>query len=134
MLLGYLGLARFTDKGRSRRITISFSPHIGGILYYFTYVIPDTFTRIISFSAILLAYSLQYAWLTLLGVEREKRAITLPVGLIFCGYCLVNATRIIGQLALPRLESDFLHSGYVDTLFVIAYQLLFVLFTTACRS
>lgn len=129
MLLGYLGLARFTEQRPVQAHNYIILAAYGGILYYFTYVTPDTFTRIISFSAILLAYSLQYAWLTLLGVGREKRAMTLPVGLIFCGYCLVNATRIIGQLALPRLESDFLHSGYVDTLFVIAYQLLFVLFT-----
>lgn len=129
MLLGYLGLARFTEQRPVQAHNYIIFAAYGGILYYFTYVIPDTFARIILFSAILLAYSLQYAWLTLLGVGREKRAITLPVGLIFCGYCLVNATRMIGQLALPRLESDFLHSGYVDTLFVIAYQLLFVLFT-----
>ncbi|MGV7929105.1 MAG: sensor histidine kinase [Spirochaetota bacterium] len=129
MLLGYLGLARFTEQRPVQAHNYIIFAAYGGILYYFTYVIPDTFARIILFSAILLAYSLQYAWLTLLGVGREKRAITRPVGLIFCCYCLVSSTRMIGQLALPRLESDFLHSGYVDTLFVIAYQLLFVLFT-----
>lgn len=129
MLLGYLGVSRFTEHRAPQAHNYIILAAFPVLFYFFTFVTPDTSMRIIVFTLVLLIFSLQYAWLTLRGVDRVKRPITLPVGLVFCAYCAVSTARIIVQIKFDQVDSDFFKPGHLDALYIIAYQLLFVLFT-----
>lgn len=129
VLLGYIGVSRFLG----RRVPQAHNYVLLAVsliaLYYLTYISPDTSHRIIVISLVLMFFTLQYAWLSLLGVDRAKRTITLPLGVVFCAYSVISAIRLIAHVKYGQTDSDLLDMGHVEALYFIVYQMLFFLFT-----
>jgi diguanylate cyclase (GGDEF)-like protein/PAS domain S-box-containing protein len=61
-------------------------------------------------------------------VDVDMRPITRGVGYIFLAFCLSAFARIIVDLIL-NLGNDFFGTGTFDTLFVLIYQMLFIVLT-----
>jgi len=57
------------------------------------------------------------------------RRLTLGVGMVFGGYCLASIVRIVGFLTGSPAAKDYFHSSTFESLILISYQILFIVFT-----
>jgi PAS domain S-box-containing protein len=130
-LLGYLGLTRFVEK---RTFQIHNFILLGAFLVihlYFILVQPNLAARTLNVSLALLIICLQCVVFVLSRVPRAMRRLTLGVGLVFSGFCLVSMIRIVVQIVSPSTDNDFFRSGAYDTILLMTYQMLLVLLTFA---
>jgi PAS domain S-box-containing protein len=129
MFLGYLALLKFTEK-KSRQIhNYVLLVAVVVVHAYFTYVQPDLQARNVNIAVWMLIVCSQCAWLMLFRVPANMRPVTRLVGLVFCGYCLVSIGRIIEFSTTMHLEADYFHSGTVEKVVLVAYQVLFIVLT-----
>ncbi len=127
ILLGYMGLERFMAKKGPQLQNYLVLIVLSALLYYFTYVDPDTPARVVTFSVASLAISLQCVWLAIRRIGPYERSITLPIGLVYGAFGFMSIIRIIEHLALPDTQTDFFEPGSIDALFIVSYQVLLVL-------
>ncbi|MFY9152304.1 MAG: PAS domain-containing sensor histidine kinase [Prolixibacteraceae bacterium] len=71
----------------------------------------------------------QCAWLMLRRVPPEKRELTFSVGIVSMAYVFVTLLRIIYFLIHHPSEINYLNSNAAESLFVLSYQMLFLLLT-----
>lgn len=130
-ILGYMGLERFVEKIRSQLHNYVLLALYAGAFVYATFINPDMHLRIFILSLGLLIISLQCLWLLWHRVEPDMRPMTSGVGLglVFGGYCLVSAVRIAEYFVAAPAGDDFFHSGFFQTMVLVSYQILFILFT-----
>lgn len=125
-LLAYQGLLRFADLRAPvwpNWVLVAAGVAVHG---YFLVGQPDLAARNLNFAIVLLALGIQIAWLLLYGVPRSLRPSTLPAGLVFAAYNLINAARILHYFLLPEQGSSYFHAGSFNLLVMVVYQVLFV--------
>jgi PAS domain S-box-containing protein len=88
---------------------------------------PDLAARNITTAAALLVISLQCARLLLVRVDPGMRTFTRFTGLVFSGFALVSAGRVILQVLGPGSDNDFFRSSSSHLLLIVAYQILLIL-------
>lgn len=128
-ILLLIGLEQFVNKkGRQVHnyifIFIFFLVHS-----YFTFVKPDMAARNLNTSVSFLIVFVQCAWLMLKRVPSEKRAISFGVGIASFAYVLVTIFRIVYFSFHHPEELDYFNSNTAESLFVLAYEMLFVFLT-----
>ncbi len=128
-LLGYFGLGRFTGERTAKTYNILLVGVTVIPFSYFSFIQPSTSARMLCFTGTLLIITAQCAWLGLAKVRSALRPITRPVGLVFIAYTLVSTARIGMIIIEPDISNDFFHPKSFDALFIVTYQLLFVLLT-----
>ncbi len=122
------GLYRFFGKVRplfpDAILLIAFAV----VVFYFVEFRPNLEARIVAFSAlyIIVCGSLVFFWLR---CRPETRRLMARVGHVFIALAVVSLARIIGQIAHPPVAQDFFRTGVFDVLFLIAYQMVFILLT-----
>jgi PAS domain S-box-containing protein len=128
-LAGYMGLERFVGKVSSQAHNYVLLAALTFGIEYFAFVQPDLAARNFIISLGLLIICFQCLWLMLHRVESGLRRMTQGVALVFAGFCLVSIARIVVILAGHDPNSDFFKSGLFDTLLLLSYQMLLILFT-----
>ena len=125
-ILGFIGLERFLGKR---------GPQVQNVLLlfificsfsYFTFIDPSLTSRNLLLSLGLLTVCFQCAWLLLHRAESGLSTFTRFVGIVFLLYSLVSLARIIEVLIFPS-PNDLFQSRARDTIFIVAYQMLFIL-------
>jgi len=129
VFLCYAGLERFVAQKSSHTFDYLLLMVYAVAQVYFTYVLPDLATRIFLSSSTMLIFSIQGLWLMLRRVPPYVRRYTLEVGLSFGAYALVNAIRALEVIAGPHPANHLLRSGNFQAIMLIAYQMMFVVFT-----
>ncbi len=128
-LLGYMGLERFVGKISSQLHNYILLAFYAVAIVYATFLQPDLRLRTLIASLGLLIISFQCVWLLWRRVEPDARPLTFGVGMVFGGYCLVSVVRIVEYFAGANAGGDFFQSGAIQTLFLVFYQMLFILLT-----
>ncbi len=128
-LLAYMGLLRFVGEKSAQVHNYVILAVLSLVHAYYGLVQPDLTARILNSSIGLLIFSSQSAWLMLYRVPPAIRPLTRGVGVVFGLYCLVSIIRIAGFFSGAQDRTDFFQSASVDTLAMIAYQILFMLLT-----
>ncbi len=129
-ILLYMGLQRFVNKVSSQRhnyvlLIMFFSVHT-----YFTFVRPSLTPRNANFSFAILLLCIQSAWLLIYRVEASVRSRTWKVGLVFIVFGLINLARILLSESLPG-TNNLLQSGFLDVLFILSFQMLYLILSFA---
>lgn len=127
--LGYLGLERFVGQRGPQAhnyVLLAAFPLVHG---YFTYVDPDLALRNLNISIVLFIFCFQCLWLMLRRVDAPMRRFTHWVGMVFGAYSLMCAFRIIWFFIHPAVASDYFHSGTIEALIQVIFQMLFILLT-----
>ena len=128
-ILGYMGLGRFVGKKISQVHNYALLAAFACVHIYFTLVQPNLAARTLNLSTGLLIICFQCMWLLVHKVDSGTRRLTLGVGMVFGGYCLVSVVRIVEFFTGMPISYDFFHSGTFGSLVLISYQVLLVLFT-----
>jgi PAS domain S-box-containing protein len=128
-ILGYMALGRFVGKKISQVHNYVLLAAFACVHTYFSSVQPNLAARTLNLSAGLLIICFQCMWLLVYGVERGMRRLTLGVGIVFGGYCLVSVVRIVGFFSGTPAADKFFHSGDFESFILISYQILFILLT-----
>jgi PAS domain S-box-containing protein len=128
-ILGYVGLGYFVGKKIAQVHNYVLLAAFPCVHSYFVFVQPSLAARNINVSVGLLIICFQCMWLLVYRVEPGMRRLTLGVGMVFGGYCLVSIARTIGVIISVHPASDYFHSGAFESLILISYQVLFILLT-----
>lgn len=129
ILVIYMGMERFVNKkGRQ------FHNYILLIVFvcvhtYFTFVLPSLAARNLNLSAGMLLFCFQCSWLMLHRVGPDLRPLTLWVGIVYCGYCVVSIIRIVEYFVDMDANNNFFQSGTFQPLMLTAYEILFIILT-----
>jgi PAS domain S-box-containing protein len=126
-VLGYMGLERFCDKRTSQVHNYIVMAVFALVHSYFSLVQPSLAVRSLNTAIALLIICFQCAWLLLYRVEASMRPLTVGVGLVFGGYCLMSGLRIAAFFLGGDPGNDYLKPGIFDPLMLICYQLLLIL-------
>jgi PAS domain S-box-containing protein len=130
IILGYIGLEAYTGKKTNQIHNILILVLFTLVHVWFTYFKPDLEARNLNISVTSLLLFLQYVWLMLFRVERERRALTRTIGLVFVAFCLVSLTNILSFIIGGKdMPADYFDSGPFDTVVTIVYHMLVILFT-----
>ncbi len=132
MVLGtfslYIGVDQFLRKS-----TIPF--HLFAILgifilvqSYFIYVQPSLLIRNILFSAVLVLFSIQFAWLLFWKVDPEIRKTARNLGFVTTLFGVLAIIRIVSNILVPP-GNDLLHSSGYEALLYLSFQMLYVVLT-----
>jgi len=127
-ILLYMGLERFVGKRSAPTYNIFLLAVFIPIHAYFAIIQPSLGTRTILLNAGLLVVCIQCTWLMLRRVDAETRPITHGVGMVFAGYTLVSAARIVVNLIFPS-DDNFFNPNSLDALLVMTDQMLFIVLT-----
>ncbi len=127
-ILLYVGLERFVGKPGPQIHNLILLAAFIPLHSYFAIVRPSLSARTILLMAGVLILCSQCAWLMLRRVDAETRPITHGIGIVFAGYCLVSATRIVVTLVFPP-DNNFFNPNPLDVLLVMTDQMLFILLT-----
>jgi PAS domain S-box-containing protein len=128
-LLGYMGLLRFVGKKSFQIHNYVLLAAFVLVHAYFALVQPNLAARNLNLSAVLLIICLQCAWLLLVRVEPGMRKLTLGVGIVFAGYCVISVVRIVEFFTGMHLKSDYFQSGIFEQIIMLSNQMLFILLT-----
>jgi PAS domain S-box-containing protein len=122
------GLYRFFGKVRPLLPDVIFLIAFAAVVFYFVELHPNLEARIIAFSAsyFIVCGSLAFFWLR---CRPETRRLMVRVAHVFIALAVVSLARIIGQIAHPPVVQDFFGTGVFDVLFLIGYQMVFILLT-----
>jgi diguanylate cyclase (GGDEF)-like protein/PAS domain S-box-containing protein len=127
--LGFWGLESFVEKPSNQIINILIVGIFPLIHGFFLFVQPDMIIRAIVLFSILGIYFVQCMVLLLFRVERYSRYFTRMTGIVFAVLALVCVLRVFQLLIFPSHSADFLKSGDLDALFMIALLMLVLLLT-----
>jgi PAS domain S-box-containing protein len=128
-ILGYMGLGSFVGKKISQVHNYLLLAAFVCIHAYFTLFQPSQAARNLNVTIGLLIICFQCLWFLVHGVESGMRRLTLGVGVVFGGYCLVSIIRIVAFFTGTPAANNFFHSGAFESLMLISYQMLFILLT-----
>jgi len=126
-MLGYMGLERFCDKKTSQVHNYIMMTAFVLVHTYFSLVQPSLAVRNLNTSIALLIICFQCMWLLLYRVETAMRPLTVGVGFVFGGYCLMSGLRIAAFSFGGDPGNDYLKPGIFEPLVLICYQLLLIL-------
>ena len=128
-ILGYRGLGSFVGKEVSQVHNYALLGAFACVHVYFTLVQPTQAARNLNVSAGLLIICFQCMWFLLYRIEPGMRRLTLGVGMVFGGYCLVSIVRMARFFIGTRTATDYFQSGAFEPFILISYQILFILLT-----
>ena len=128
-ILGYMGLRRFVGKKASQFHNYILLAAFACVHAYFTFVQPNVAARNLNLSVGLLIICFQCMWFLVYTVEPGVRPLTLGVGMVFGGYCLVSIVRIVRFFIGSPQANDYFHFSAFESLILISYQILFILLT-----
>ncbi len=127
LLLGVLGLERFTGvKGRSLGKTFLLLVLIG-VHLYFTYVLPSLRWRNVNLSLGVVLFSFQGAGLVFNRIPRDRRRSMTGVGVVFGLLALIGFFRLVFELTLPTHGEDPSLTASYTPWFLFSFQWLLVL-------
>ncbi len=129
ILIGYMGLERFLNKKSFQFHNYIFIVLFAIVHIWFTFIDPSLAIRNLNVAIAGLFLCSQCAWLMLFRVNRNIRSLTSGVGIVFIGYCIISISRIIKFFIADNSATDFFHSGTFESIVLISYQMLFILFT-----
>ncbi|MEW5909328.1 MAG: PAS domain-containing protein, partial [Thermodesulfobacteriota bacterium] len=124
-----MGLERFVGKQGLQLHNIAFLVVFIFIHAYFSFYKPNLAARSINTSLGMLLLTFQCMWLLLRRVDRVMKPITRGPGMVFAAYCAISLFRIILILIHPQPGEELFQPGTPDTLFILSYQILFVIKT-----
>jgi PAS domain S-box-containing protein len=128
-ILGLIGLERFVGL-KIRNIHNYVLLAIFVIIHiWFTSVQPDLSIRSLNIAVAMLILFLQYSWFALLKVSHKMRKQTWGLGVVFIGFSIISAVRIIQFFHNRNTASDYFNSGEFEVAVMIIYQMLFILLT-----
>jgi PAS domain S-box-containing protein len=134
LLVAYVGLERLATKGDQRLVRYVF---LGGCVVfaafvvvqaYYSYAEPRVDARILNTSSIQLLLSVQCIWLLTREVRPGRRGSMAIMAGVFGGYCLLHAARLIAAAAGAYGASDYMESGQVESVLLLLYLSLLILF------
>ncbi|MBN1523225.1 MAG: GGDEF domain-containing protein [Spirochaetales bacterium] len=127
-VLVFIGLERFTGKRGFQIHNYFLLGLFLAVLLYFSVIVPDLNMRNISFSAALFVICLQGAWLLLFRVDIELKKISAAAGYVLILFAATSLFRIVFSIAVPAVN-NYEDSGLYNTIVLLSYQMLFILFT-----
>ena len=128
-ILGYMGLGRFVGKKTSQFHNYVLLAAFACVHAYFTFIQPNLAARNFNVSVGLLIICFQCMWFLVYTIEPGMRPLTLGVGMVFGGYCLVSIVRIVRFFIGSPPANDYFHFSAFESLILISYQILFILLT-----
>ncbi len=128
-ILGYVGLVRFVGEKVSQVHNYVLLAAFACVHAYFTLVQPSLAARILNLSVGLLIICFQRMWFLLYGVKPGMRRFTFGVAMVNGAYCLVSIVRIVGFFTGTLASNDFFRAGAFESLILMAYQMMFIIFT-----
>ncbi len=129
-ILLYAGLERFTATPAAQFHNWILLAVFAAAHAYFAVISPDLKARNILISSAILLICLQCAWLMLRRRPPEMLGITRGVGYVFAAFALINAVRILVELAVPS-GADLFNTNIYEKLFLLGYQMTLVVLTFA---
>ncbi len=123
------GVRRFGGRSRSRLPTAVLLAVLAAALFFFSQVRADLSARTLAVTG---ALGLLFIDGAIAGFRRftaASRRIAARIGLGFVLLALFSAVRLIAILADPPRDQDFFQAGAFESLFLLAYQTLFIFMT-----
>lgn len=110
-------------------------PHIHVLLViylilqvYFIYIAPDFGIRNILFSAVLVIFSFQFAWLFFKQIPSETRRHTWMLGIVTSMFGVMAIIRIVLNIVIyPGIDPQ--HSAFYEAYLYLSFQLLYIILT-----
>lgn len=93
---------------------------------YFTFFQPDLKARNLNLSITYLIMSFQIAHLMLKRTPANMRAITRPVGLVFCAVFVIQMFHIFSILKRDSTETNYFSSDSTESVFLLAWLIIFI--------
>ena len=85
--------------------------------------------EVITSATIFFIFSLEYIWL-LFNLHKKHGSNSIRfAGIVFILYAILNAVRVIKSVIIPHNGTDFFHSGSFNSVVMLSFILLIVLFT-----
>lgn len=126
----YEGLCRYVGKECRQTHNYGMLSIFVLVHIYLTYAYPHIGLRMVNFAIALFYICAQGAWLMLHRVTPPLRQATIPTGIVFAAFCIVNATQAIVSLAIAPSGNIFV-SVPMSVIAVLVYETLFVALTFA---
>ncbi len=95
--------------------------------FYFSVVVPDLGVRNLNISLAMLVISAQCVHLLTRGIARSLRRIAAGVSGVFLAITIVSILRLFEFAFIRTSTQDYMHSGMLSAVILIAYQLLTML-------
>jgi PAS domain S-box-containing protein len=128
-LLGNIGLECFLNKKSTQIHNYLLIVVFTFIHYWFTFINPNLPARNLNIAIAGVILFSQASWLLLVRVNSNIRKTTLGMGLVFVAFSLINLLRIFNFFINNHIGSDYFHSGQVESIILLVYQMLFMLLT-----
>lgn len=126
-LIGYIALERFVGIKRRHLFSYIYLGIFAAIHLYFTSFQPVLSIRILNLSIAQVVFYFLCMHLAIFQVSAMMRRMTLGVGLVFGGFCLVSGLRIIAIFTEDNAATDYFQSGAFETTVLLAYEMLLIL-------
>jgi len=123
------GIRRFGGRARSRIPVYVLLGALAAVLFYFFEISPDLFARTLAVTAAMAVFFVDGAVTGFGRFSSESRRIAARVGLGFTLLALFSFVRIVAAVANRPQSQDFFQAGAFETLFLLAYQTLFIFMT-----
>jgi PAS domain S-box-containing protein len=129
IILQLIGLELFINKRGPRIQNYLLLILFTCIHYYFIFVYPSLAVRDLNSSVALFFVCFQCCFLLFYRVNSEQRSLTLWVGIVFAGYCVLNLIRISEYFLLSHETNDFFGTGASQAPIFTSFLILFILLT-----
>lgn len=122
--IGYLALEKYTGKEVRKTLFYILYFIFLAVSLWLTYLNHVPAARLALLSAAYLILFGQCAWLMILGAPKGLIKLTLPTGLVFTGFCLLSAVKIVDFLISGNQPLDYFQSDSLEAILMIFYQIL----------
>jgi diguanylate cyclase (GGDEF)-like protein/PAS domain S-box-containing protein len=131
MIFALKGLERFFNKEKRRIYNYVFTAIFLLLIVYFTFINDSMLARNICTSGMLLLITVQACKLLFRDVEGDFRQIARFTAIISLAYAILSVGRIFLLILSPMENNDFYASGIVNSISMIIYGSLNILYTAA---
>lgn len=127
----YEGLGRFVGERTPQRLNLLMLVAFTAVHAWFSLVQPDLDTRNLNISLAILWVAAQSAYLLLWRVKGSMRSLARLAGAVNAAYCVVSIARVVKYFVLPHQDLNYLHSGTFETIVLICFEVLSMIYAFA---
>jgi len=129
LLCTLIGLELFFDRIRPRIYNYFVLVIYMFLIVHFTISQESLLARNVFLSSMIIFFNAQSSFLLFREIQPESRRMARFTASILLVYCVFSMARIVAMVLLPQTGNDFFQSGIVNSVAMVAYSSLNILFT-----
>jgi len=129
LLCTLIGLELFFDRIRPRIYNYFVLVIYMFLIVHFTISQESLLARNVFLSSMIIFFNAQSSFLLFREIQPESRRMARFTASILLAYCVFSLARIVAMVLLPQTGNDFFQSGIVNSVAMVAYSSLNILFT-----